>query len=362
VTRSAATGRREFLRTSLLGGLAAATMGRFPRLVGAAQATGAETASSGPSSRVALTAGEDRADNVFRGLRTFSDRIARAIGNRRVVIKPNNVSVDVQLAATHADCLEGILEFLKSIGKAEGAVIAESSGTGPTMEGFSNFGYPRVAEKYGVKLVDLDGEPTEVVHVFDQGDFRPHPVRMARLLLDRQSFIISAAKMKTHDLVVATLSLKNIVFGAPIKDPGFRRRGWGEPGPRTDKPLAHGSGIYGINYNLFALSQRLRPDLAVIDGYDGMQGNGPTRGTAVDHRICVASPDWLAADRVAVELMGIDFAKIGYLNYCAQANPDQADLKRIEIVGQPLASHVRSYRLHDTIEKQLTWMTPPEAS
>jgi len=25
------------------------------------------------------------------------------------------------------------------------------------------------------------------------------------------------------------------------------------------------------------------------------------------------------ADRVALELMGIDFAKVGYLNYCAQA-------------------------------------------
>ena len=356
MNKTAARCRREFLKRSLFGGFAAAAAGRLSPSVLAGP-----PASARASTRGALTAGDDRADNVFRALEPFRDQIAKAIGDRRVVIKPNNVSIEIQLSATHADCLEGILEFLKSIGKGKNVVIAESAANGPTMEGFSNYGYPRLADKYGVKLLDLDQEETEQVFVFDQKDLRPHPVRISRLLLDRDNFIISAAKMKTHDLVVATLSLKNIVFGAPIKDPGFRRRPWGEPGPRTDKPLAHGGGIYGINYNLFVLSQRLRPDLAVIDGFDGMQGNGPTRGTAVDHRVSVVSPHWLAADRVAVELMGIDFAKIGYLNYCAQASPDQADLQRIEIVGEPLARHVRSYELHENVEKQLTWMNPPQA-
>jgi uncharacterized protein (DUF362 family) len=268
----------------------------------------------------------------------------------------------VQLSATHADCLEGILEFLKSIGKLEDAIIAESAANGPTLEGFANYGYPPLAAKYGAKLVDLDQEEIETVFVFDEKDFRPHPVRMSRLLLDRQSYVISAAKMKTHDQVVATLSLKNIVFGAPIKDRGFRGGRRRTPGLKTDKPIVHGSGMYGINYNLFALSQRLRPDLAVVDGYVGMEGNGPTGGEPVEHRLAVVSPDWLAADRVAVELMGIDFAKIGYLNYCAEAKLGEADIGRMEIVGEPIARHVRSYRLHDKIERQLTWMHPPQTS
>src|SRR5512140_89635 len=79
---------------------------------------------AGPDkSRVALTAGEDRADNVFRALASMKSEIRAAIGARQIVIKPNNVSSTVQLAATHAQCLEGILEFLRSIGKRE-AVIA----------------------------------------------------------------------------------------------------------------------------------------------------------------------------------------------------------------------------------------------
>lgn len=72
------------------------------------------------------------------------------------------------------------------------------------------------------------------------------------------------------------------------------------------------------------------------------------------------SRDWLAADRVAVELMGIDFAKIGYLNYCAEAGLGEGDLQKIEIVGEPLARHVKTYQLAPNIEHQLTWMTPPQ--
>ncbi len=317
-------------------------------------------ADAAATSRVALTAGDDRADNVFRALEPFGRRIAQAVGDRLVVIKPNNVSIDIQLSATHADCLEGILEFLKSIGKADNAVIAESAANGPTMEGFANFGYTRLAAKYGIKLIDLDQQETRRVFVFDEKDFRPHPVRMSRMLLDRKNFIISAAKLKTHDRVVATLSLKNVVFGAPVKDPGFRWGKRGRPGAKTDKPIAHGSGTYGINYNLFALAERLRPDLAVIDGYDGMEGNGPTRGKPVDHRVCLAAADWLAADRTALELMGIELAKVGYLSYCAQAGMGEGSLERIEIVGEPLERHLRTYRLHDNVQKQLTWMTPPQ--
>jgi hypothetical protein len=31
------------------------------------------------------------------------------------------------------------------------------------------------------------------------------------------------------------------------------------------------------------LARRLHPHLAVIDGYNGMEGNGPTRGMLVDN-------------------------------------------------------------------------------
>jgi len=343
--------RRNFLKTSLMGGLAAAYIRPFDTL--ASWGRQEEFAS-----RVVLTTGDNRADLAFRALQPFSKEIASAIGNRRVVLKPNNVSIDVPLCATHVDTLEGILEFLKSIGKLGNVIIAESAANGPTLDGFSNYGYFSLLSKYPVKLVDMDQEPYDILHVFDEKDFRPHPVRTSKVLLDSGSYIVSVARMKTHDRAVATLSLKNIVFGAPIKDLGFA---WGasrKPGTVIDKPIVHGRGFRGINYNLYALSRQLHPHLALIDGFQGMEGNGPNNGTPVDHRICVASTDWLSADRVAVELMGIDFAKIGYLNFCAQTGAGVADLNKIEVIGEKITDHIRSYKLNDNINSQLIWMNP----
>lgn len=119
-----------------------------------------------------------------------------------------------------------------------------------------------------------------------------------------------------------------------------------------------GSGFYGINYNIAMLAQRLHPALAVIDGYEGMEGNGPTLGTAIDHKVCVVSQDWLSADRVGVELMGIDFSKIGYLNHCTQMGLGNSDLNKIEIVGENLKDHIKPYKLPSNFDKLISWMNP----
>jgi uncharacterized protein (DUF362 family) len=343
--------RRSFIKTSIMGGVAATFIGpvnTFARL---------DKQEIGPTS-VAITTGDNRADLAFRALQPFAKQISQAIGNRRVVLKPNNVSIDIPLCATHVDTLEGILEFLKSIKKLDNVIIAESAANGPTFNGFENYGYYSLTKKYPVKMVDLDQEGFEVLYVFDEKDFKPHPVRFSSVILSPDSYIISVAKFKTHDRAIVTLSLKNIVFGSPVKDPGFGFGANRKEGTKSDKSIVHGGGYRGINYNLYALAPRLHPHLAVIDGFEGMEGNGPNSGTPVNHRVCVVSTDWLAADRVSVELMGIDFANIGYLNYCAQTGLGIADLNKIEIVGESISNHKKTYKLSDNIEKQLIWMKP----
>ncbi|MBN2763314.1 MAG: DUF362 domain-containing protein, partial [Bacteroidales bacterium] len=245
-----------------------------------------------------------------------------------------------------------------SINKLDNVIIAESAGNAPAFEGFSNYGYLRLADNYPVKMVDLDEDAYELLYVADEKNLRPHPVRFSKTILSPDSFVISVARMKTHNLAVVTLSLKNIVFGSPLKDIGFRLGPNTMKGTKSDKPVVHGSGPHGINYNLYSLSPYVHPDLAVIDGFEGMEGNGPRLGTPVDHRVCVASTNWFAADRVAVELMGIDFAKVGYLNYCAQTGLETADLNKIEIIGESISYHVKHYKLHENIEQQLRWMKP----
>lgn len=344
--------RRQFLIRTAIGGVAATVIN--PYSVFSQTVTEAKSATAA----VSLTTGTNRADMTFRALQPFSKEISRAIGKRRIILKPNNVSINIPLCATHADTLEGLLEFLKSIRKLDNVYIAESAANGPTFDGFSNYGYYRLANTYPVKFMDLDQEGYRTLHVFDERDFRPHPVRFSSVMLDSNSYIVSVARMKTHDRAVVTLSLKNVVLGSPIKDLGFT---WGKdrkPGSVNDKPIVHGSGYRAINYNLFDLASRIHPHLSVIDGYEGMEGNGPNNGTPVDHKVCVASTDWLAADRVATELMGVDFANVGYLNFCSQAGMGITDLGKIDIIGENLKDHIKTYKLNDNIEKQLVWLKP----
>ena len=342
------TSRRNFLKTSLIGGSAAVVALRLPS---ARNGVVAPAVKRQFTSRVALTSGEDRANLAFKALEPFKKEIAAAIGDKRVILKPNNVIINKSLCATHADNLEGILEFLKSIDKKD-IVIAESPANGSALDGFANYGYNKFVGQYGVKLVNLDTEGCEIVECIDEKDFQPHACRVSKLILDPKNFIISAAKLKTHDLVGITLSLKNIVVGSGIKDsPAV--------GGKSDKRLMHGGGTHGINYNLFTLSAKLHPDLAVIDGYEGMEGTGPVNGTPVEQRVCMASMDWLAADRVGAALMGVDISKIGYLTYCIQAGDrGEGDLSKIEIVGPPIKDVAKTYQLPQDWEQITSWQLP----
>jgi uncharacterized protein (DUF362 family) len=370
--------RRHFIKTTMFGGLAAVAAPSFGRMLfGAEQAqapaateAAATTAAPGTgAARVALTTGDQRPDNVFRALKMCEKEIVEAIGKRRVVVKPNAVSPDRPMANIHTETLEGVMEFLKSIGKLNDAIIAESSAA-DTAQAMSLMNYPAFAQKYGVKLVNLDQEKYELVTVLgDEPDIRPKPVRMSSILLDSaNNFIISVAKMKTHDRIVATLSLKNIIMGAPVKVPitGLGRGGRGGRGGGAggnDKPLVHGgNGFRMINLNLSLLAPRLHPALSVIDGFEGMEGNGPANGIRVDHRVCLASTDWMAADRVGVELMGINFADLGYLTYCANAGLGVSDLQKIEVLGETVEKHRKTYRLPDSFQRQESWKQQPRLS
>jgi uncharacterized protein (DUF362 family) len=376
--------RRDFLKTSLASGAAALFAPRFARATERGAGPETPVASPPPAAtattpcKVALTKGDNRTDNVFQALKSLEKEIVSAIGKRRVIIKPNNVSATNQLASTHVDALIGILEFLKSVGKIENTIIAESA-MSPTMQAFENLGYMPLADKYNIKLVDLDQEKYQTIMAFDETDAMAHPVRVSSMLTNQvDNFIISACMLKTHDRAVATLSIKNIILGAPLKFAtsntgntgsggrgGFGGRGGrgGRGGGRgfggmfggSDKPILHGGGAHGICVNLAMLAPLLHPSLSVIDGFEGMEGNGPIGGTPVEHRVCVVSTDYLAADTVGASLMGIDPGDIGYLHYLATAKAGESDLGKMEIIGEPVATLTKKYQLGRSIQQQLRW-------
>jgi uncharacterized protein (DUF362 family) len=181
------------------------------------------------------------------------------------------------------------------------------------------------------------------------------PIRMAARLVDPDAFVISSGVMKTHNMVVATMTIKNMVLGAALTPPPGEKRPWAE----SDKRKFH-VGIRAGNYNMYLGAKMMMHNwgVGIVDGYEGMEGNGPVSGIPVPHRIAIASTDFLAADRVGLECMGIDAGWPGYLNYCYQGGVGQYDLSKIDVIGQKIADVKRKYRLHADVDRMLEWRGP----
>jgi uncharacterized protein (DUF362 family) len=130
--------------------------------------------------------------------------------------------------------------------------------------------------------------------------------------------VVSMPKMKTHHWAGATLSLKNC-FGCV---PG-RVYGW-------PKNVLHWA---GLEQAIVDVAAAVRPDLQIVDGIVGMQGNGPIQGTPISAGVLVFGSDPVATDATAARLMGLDPDRIGYLSQAARFL-GQGDLERIRQVGE----------------------------
>jgi uncharacterized protein (DUF362 family) len=306
------------------------------------------------NSTVALVKGESRRQNIAQALTAIDDQVRPGLKAKKyVVIKVNNVSPTNQLAATHADAIHGILDYLEP--RFKGPVIVAEAAAGDTLQGYEEFGYNRLATErrsQKVQLIDLNREAKYKAIPLIDYDLHAVSTRLAARLFDPDAFVICAAVMKTHNVMVATLSIKNMGLGAPLHSvPGEK--------PWDDKRKTH-NGLRQTHYNVFLTTEALKPFLgaAVIDGYEGMEGNGPGSGTPVPSRLAIASTDYVAADRVGVEAMGINPDWMGYLRFCSEFGCGQYDLAKIDVRGEKIEAVRRKYLLHQDIERELQWMGP----
>ncbi len=340
--------RRYFLDTAIGAGLAARAAAQEKKVL-------EPVVPNDRQATVSIAHGENRRRIVCESLEAIDEQIRPALKRKKyVIIKPNLVSTVNQLAATHADALNGILDYVKP--RFKGPVIIAESSAGDTMHGFENFRYQQVVNEHRdrkVSLLDLNRDGRyETIPLIDY-DWHVTPVRLAAALLDPDAYVICSAVMKTHNVTIATLSVKNMTLGAPLRSVLKQGPNW------NDKRKYH-NGVRGTHYNMFLTAQKMRPfwGAAVIDGFEGMEGNGPASGTPVASRIAIASTDYVAADRVAVECMGINADWLGYLQYCSQCGIGQYDMAKISVRGARIADVKKSYRLHQDIERELLWMGP----
>jgi len=333
-----ALARRAFLRYgagavggAVLGGALGAGKGLFAASAADPPAGGA--ASAAGAARVALLKGQNRYDLVFQSLKLIEDQVVRSIGSKRILIKPNIVLSDCAACVTHVDAVRAVLDFLAPHVKDQ--ILIGESGVQDTMKGLLYNGYGELEKNYRVKLVDLNRDTFQTRRVLGLGN-APTPIRIINTFFDPNLYIISVARMKTHNYVFVTLSIKNVIMAAPLNDAKGNDKGLMHQAPPAKNDLLH--------YNMLHIAHEIFPDLAVIDGFVGIEGNGPAWGVPIGSKVVLASLDAVAADVTGTRVMGFDPRIVNYLNAMSAAGLGQGDPARIELVGTPLDQCIMKYK------------------
>ncbi len=117
---------------------------------------------------------------------------------------------------------------------------------------------------------------------------------------DKCDEIINMPKLKTHDLVLLTLAVKNTFgFIAGLKKSSLHRE--------YPKPAQFSQTILDIH-------DRVNPQIHILDGILSLEGEGPgRRGTVKKRGLILISPSALSLDCLLCRLIGLPPEKVPYL-------------------------------------------------
>jgi len=302
-------------------------------------------------SRVALIKGDDRRDNIHRAMDLVKEDIKSKINGRDIIIKPNCLRATAPLSCTHVDALRGILDFVSNL-SPESTIIAESCIDHEPLESFKGLGYTSLPHEYGISLVELETEDSWGEIYLLNSDHQEVKARIARTLLDCECRI-SAAVAKTHDVITVTASWKNMMGALALSDK-VRMHGCTN---HRERILTSEMAI--LPQNLLRLAKLVPPHIGVIDGFIGMEGNGPVRGSENHLGIAIASADFVAADAVCAKVMGFEPMDISYLNYANQLGLGTASLDDIEVIGESIEDVAGKFIPHSNYPTQRLWKELP---
>lgn len=221
----------------------------------------------------------------------FTDDLAN---DRPVLIKPNlvfvyhNVALDKKSYPENTDprVFDAVIEYIKQY--TDDITIVESSGKPyPTSVAFKAAGYDRIAKYRGTGLVALEKEPV-VRYVLPKAEVMNEVYLPAILdhVVKGEAYYISVPKMKTNLYTGVTLGFKNAMGTIPYF-------------------LRERNHTHQINKKLADLLYLFKPDLTVIDGIIGGEGNTPAPVDPVQVHKIVASNNSVEADRITTKMMAL---------------------------------------------------------
>jgi len=235
-----------------------------------------------------------------------------------VLIKPNyiNASHPSTGITTDSRVIEGVIKFLRQHNVKE-VVIGEGSGFADTLKAFRIAGVDTVAERWKIKMVDLNKD--EFIEVSPPNPLALKKVKIAKIALE--STIISVPKLKPHRLAGVTLSLKNMI------------------GTVTPKGAIHNH----LSQKIVDLVSIIKPSVAVIDGIIAGEGH-ETSGNPVEMNLVIAGTDPVAVDAVGAAVMDIPPQSVKHLRLAEETKLGTCRLEQIEILGEPIEKVKRKFR------------------
>lgn len=230
-----------------------------------------------------------------------ASRLLERLGSlTTILIKPNLVKNMAPPATTPVALVGEIVGYLQENRPDLRIIIAEGTGDKEydTAYMFRELGYVKLAEEYGLELLDLNEAPLRRLTL-------PHCHRWPELYLPEilfDAFLLSVPVLKAHSMSEVTLTMKNMLGCAP---PSHY-----QCGGRWKKSAFHER----IQEALLDLNRYRTPDFTLLDGTIGMPEAhlwGPH--CHPPHRKLAASADPVAIDAYGTTLLKRDWREIGHI-------------------------------------------------
>ena len=268
---------------------------------------------------VAVVRGERGHEPVFKALDLIDYRNALA-GYDTVLIKVNFITTKTwdTGATTDPIVVEAIIKKLADLPVKVYVVESDAMITNAD-KAFEVTGMKDMCRRNGVEWLNLRHVEDKVTLAVPKGEVLK-TVTVPRLVTE--SAVISAAKLKTHVDTDVTLGMKNMFGLLPDKFKGKYH-------------------LKGISKVVVDINTVLKPALTVIDGFVGMEGNGPIDGTPVPMNLIIAGTDPVATDATAAQIMGFNPYEITHIR---KAHEKGLGKSEAQILGGKLETVKRSFK------------------
>jgi len=289
---------------------------------------------------VSIIKGENRKDNIRTALELLKKNVEESIrekGKETLFIKVNALDSSVLKACTHPDALEAVLDYF--YGRFGRVIVGDNSACfmgGPNIYSGLKHKFPKMEFS---NLKEFKSEELEFEMLGGNAK-----VRISTL--PKEAYTISLALPKSHDNFIFTGCSKN-VLGCVVENRQCVHA------LKAHERLFLNNMVKGNAFairNLVKTIKAAKPDLAIIDGFEGMEGDGPAMGNMVKLGVALASLDCVALDRIAARLCGFD--AVPYLDLCVKEGIGAQEAEIIKLGFSNIADIAKKFEQHPLAKYQ----------